>query len=115
MLEIVSGCSALKMFKVGHVAADLGTASLFQVGADVSELSEQAFVGQEVDILDMVIGFLVAGLLLTGFAGVDTLENAESAEILEVQLEFADCFRAGNELGDLPFLAFFDLLHHILD
>lgn len=83
MAEIVSGGVFLQVSEFGHIASDFGALDLLEVGSDLSELGEETFVSQEVDIFHVVISLTVTSLLLGGFSGVDAFQDAESAEIFQ--------------------------------
>ena len=62
----------------------------FEMSFDVSEFSEQMVVFQNFKVLDVEISLFGALELLLWFSWVDSLENAESSEVLEWQLQFSD-------------------------
>lgn len=63
---------------------------LGQMGLNGPELFKELVVLQNLEVLDVEIGFVVAFELLLGFAGVDTFKDAESAEVLQRNLHVAD-------------------------
>lgn len=73
---------------------NFSTAEIFLVLLDVSfdaaELLEQLVVLQNLKVLDMEVSLVVTLEALVGLARVDTLEDAELAEVLEADLHSAD-------------------------
>ena len=73
---------------------NFSTAEIFLVLLDVSfdaaELLEQLVVLQNLKVLDMEVSLVVTLEALVGLAGVDALEDAELAEVLEADLHSAD-------------------------
>ena len=63
---------------------------LLQVGFDVSEFVEQLVVLQNLDVLDMEVSFVVTLELLVWVPWVDSFEDAQLAEVLQVELESAN-------------------------
>ena len=53
---------------------------------DVSELFKQLVVLQNFEILDVEVSFVVSLELFAGLPRVDTLEDAESSEVLQTDL-----------------------------
>ena len=73
---------------------NFSTAEIFLVLLDVSfdaaELLEQLVVLQNFKVLDMEVSLVITLEALVGLARVDTLENAELAEVLEADLHSTD-------------------------
>ena len=73
---------------------NFSTAEIFLVLLDVSfdaaELLEQLVVLQNLKVLDMEVSLVITLEALVGLARVDTLEDAELAEVLEADLHSAD-------------------------
>lgn len=53
---------------------------------DASELFKQLVVLQNFEILDVEVSFVVSLELFAGLPRVDTLEDAESSEVLQTDL-----------------------------
>lgn len=56
-----------------------------------SEFFKQLVVLQNFEILDMEISFVVSLKLFAGLSRIDTLENTESSEVLQTNLQIANC------------------------
>jgi hypothetical protein len=68
--------------------------------------------GHEVDVLEVVVGLGCSLEFFGGFSGVDALEDAEFAEVLERELELPDGLGAADVLDDLAPFAGFNLTHY---
>lgn len=115
MLQIVAGRGILEMRREGLVASDLCLLILFQMATDFSEAGQQLLMGQKIDIFDVVIGLFVPRLLLRWLAGVNPLQDAQTTEVFQLQLQFPDRLRTAHELSGLTSSSFFYLLHHYND
>lgn len=59
----------------------------------------------------MEVGFVVAFKLFLGLAGINTLQNAETTEVLQRHLHVPDCIRSRFVLGGLALYSCLDLSH----
>ena len=84
MFKVVVGGVFPEVGMFGHVSSDLGLLDFFEVGPDFSEPAQQFLVGQEVDVFHVVIGLSVPGFLLRRFSRVDTLQDAQTTEVLKL-------------------------------
>ena len=57
---------------------------------DASEFFEQLVVLQNFEILNVEVGFVVSLELFAGLPRIDTLENAESSEVLQTDLQITN-------------------------
>ena len=67
---------------------------LFDVRLDRTEFSKQLVVLQYLNILHMEVRFIITLESLVRLAGVDALEDAELAEVLQRHLQLVDSGRA---------------------
>ena len=68
---------------------------------DLSEFVEDLIMSQIVDILDMIVCFGSALKFFAGFSWVDTLQDAQTTEVLKRKLKLLDSFRTSDVLGCL--------------
>ena len=61
-----------------------------QMCLDRAELAQQLVVLQDLDVFHMEVGLIVALELLVGAAWIDTLQDAEFAEVGKVHLAGSD-------------------------
>lgn len=61
-----------------------------EMSFDLSEFVEQLVVLQNLQVFHVEVGLVVALDLLLGLTGVDTLENAQAAEILQRHLHISN-------------------------
>ena len=61
-----------------------------EVGLDVAELAQKLIVLQDLDILDVEVGLVVALEALIRLAWVHTLQDAELSEVLQTELQSAN-------------------------
>lgn len=77
-----------------------------------SEFVEQLVVLQNLEVLYMEVGFVVAFELLLWLSGVDSFENAQSAEVFKRDLHVTDGIRPRFVLGGLALDTSFNLANH---
>ena len=66
----------------------------FQVSFDLTELGKQLVVLENLEVLDVKVGLVVSLELLLGLAGVNALQDAQTAEVLQGYLEVSNRVRA---------------------
>lgn len=69
--------------------------------------------GHEVDVLEVVVGLGCSFEFFRRFTGIDALEDTHFSEVLEGELQFADCFSSGDILDDLSSFTGFDFPHKL--
>ena len=62
-----------------------------EVSLDVAEFAQKLIMLQDLDILDVEVSLVVALEALVWLAWVNTLQNAEFAEVLQTELQGANC------------------------
>ena len=77
-------------FSVSELSAAKQLLVFLEMRFDRSKFVEQLVVLQNLQVLDVEIGLVVALDLLLGFTGVHTLENAQTTEILQSDLHISD-------------------------
>lgn len=82
-----------------------------EMGFDVSELLEEFVMHEDLEVFDVIIGLRRSLKLLLGLARIDSLEDTESTEVFQRQLQLADCFASSEVLRLLSLLALLYFLH----
>jgi len=74
---------------------------LLHEGTEFTKLVQNGLMGDGTNILDVVVdlSLLVAGRSAAGLAGIDTLEDAKAAKVLEADLQLAQAGRSADEGG----------------
>lgn len=62
-----------------------------EVSLDVAEFAQKLIMLQDLDILDVEVGLVVALEALVWLAWVNSLQDAEFAEVLQTELQGANC------------------------
>ena len=83
------------------------------VRLDLPELIEELVMHQDLQVLQVIVGLVRPLELLLRLSRVDALQNAQSPEILESELELPDCLGTRQVLRLLSLLTLLDLLRHI--
>jgi len=71
-----------------------GTADLLLIGMQFSDFFEERLMEEEVDIFDVVVGFVLAFDFLSGFSGVDSFQDTQAPVCVCV------CKERGKEEGE---------------
>lgn len=82
MIQRVRGSISLKESELNLVTFGFNLSNLLHVSLQGTELGKDLFVHQVIDILDVVVGLVHLLQLFGGFSGIDTLQDAQSSEIL---------------------------------
>ena len=87
---------------------------LFEMRLNISELGQKLVVFQDFEVLHVEVGLVVSLELLAGLSRVNAFDDAESAEVLQADLQVADSIAARFVLGGLTLGAFLDQFSHIV-
>lgn len=114
MVEADFGFMLGEVLDLADIALGLGLLELLEVDFLGAYAIDDRIKGKEVDILKMVVG--PAGLLefFGWLTRIDTLEDAQSAEILEGELQLLDGLGPADIFDDLSSLTCFYLPHRWL-
>ena len=68
---------------------------------------------EDFQVLDMVVCFVVSFELLSWFPRVNSFQDAQATEVLEIDLHGSDCITTSKVLSGFAFLSFLNSFSHI--
>ena len=86
---------------------------LLKMSLDLSELIEQSVVLKNFNVFNVEVGLGVTLELLLRFTRVDSLEDADTSEVLEGELELTNSVGSGEVLTGLALYSLLNLLAHL--
>lgn len=86
---------------------------LLEVSFDLKECAKNVVIFKELKVFLMKVGLVGALELLLWLSRIDSFEDAESSEVLEVELKFSDSSGPGEVLGCFAFLSCLNTFAHL--
>lgn len=87
---------------------------LLEMGFHLSKFVKKLVVLQYLDVFNMEVSLCISLKLLPWLSWVDTLEDAESAEVLERDLHGSNSIGSSQILSDFSLSSFLDFLSHFI-